>query len=63
MFCDLAVAGEAKAADGQCWGSVLGECLLQLGRWEEGTVTAVLPWVPMGTLGFFNLDFFSIDMT
>ena len=32
MFCDLAVANQATAASGQCWSSVLGECLLQLGR-------------------------------
>lgn len=36
MFCDLAVANQATAASGQCWSSVLGECLLQLGRFHPG---------------------------
>ncbi|CAK9071901.1 unnamed protein product [Durusdinium trenchii] len=38
MFCDLAVASNARE-NGQCWGSVLGECLLQLGRFNRQTHT------------------------
>ena len=37
MFCDLAVASHARTADGQCWGTLLGECLLQLGRLPAGS--------------------------
>lgn len=36
MFCDLAIASNATDASGQCWASILGECLLQLGRFEPG---------------------------
>eukprot|EP00434_Breviolum_minutum_P006181 symbB.v1.2.005449.t1/scaffold318.1/size313828/12 len=35
MFCDLAIASNATDASGQCWASILGECLLQLGRFHR----------------------------
>ncbi|CAE7830816.1 unnamed protein product, partial [Symbiodinium necroappetens] len=34
MFCDLSIATDAKHSSGSCWGTVLGECLLQLGAYN-----------------------------
>jgi len=34
MFCDLSIATDAKHSSGACWGTALGECLLQLGAYN-----------------------------
>ena len=66
MFCALAVASQATAASGQCWSSVLGECLLQLGRprccfclhgertWKSGKKENNVPSVPLNNSWFLT---------